>query len=85
MTPSTRSARSANCSPIARIFQDSCGSFVWVRERGGHSFIAWVTAVEQDVVRLRPFGSPQTKPLRYARVEHVERLPGEPVAGEGRS
>lgn len=85
MTTSTRSARSANRSTIAGIFQDSRDSFVWVRERGGRSFIAWVSAVEPSVVHLRAFGSLHTKPLQYARIEHVEHLPGKPVAGEVRS
>lgn len=82
MTTSTRSARSANRSTIARTFQDSCGSFVWVRERGSRPFIAWVSAVEPGVVHLRAFGSLHTKPLRYIRIEHVEQIPGKPVTQE---
>ncbi len=85
MTATKRSARSANISTIARIFQDSCDSFVWVRERGGSSFIAWVSTVETGVVHLRAFGSLHTKPLRYTRIEHVEQIPGKPATGEAGS
>lgn len=85
MTPSTRSTRLANRSTIVRTFQDSSGSFVWVRERGSRPFIAWVSAVEPGVVHLRAFGSLHTKPLRYTRIEHVEQLSGKPMTGEGRS
>ena len=82
MTPSKVSDRSGIQAAIVQTFESSCGSYVWIRERGGRPFVAWVSAAGPSVAHVRAWGSPHVKPLRYSRVKHLERIPGEPLAGE---
>lgn len=82
MTSLPSKERTENHLSIVQAFKSSCGSYVWIRERDGRPFVAWVSAAGPSVAHLRAWGSLHVKSLRYSRIEHLERIPGEPLAGE---